>query len=73
MFEIGRGDSFSMSDAEDTLLQARNRMLAAQSEVSLAAYRLMKTLGTLIEYPADLKPKPDFTEGGKENEGKQGR
>ena len=72
MFEIGRGDSFSMSDAEDALLQARNRMLAAQSEASLAAYRLMKTLGVLIEYPRDLKPRPGFAEGNEGDKGKGG-
>jgi len=56
MFEMGRGDSFTASDAEDALLESQNRMLASQTEASVAAYRLLRSLGILVEYPADLKP-----------------
>jgi outer membrane protein TolC len=58
LYEIGRGDNFGVSDAEDALLQARNQMLGTQSQVSVAAYRLLRALGTLLEYPEELKPSP---------------
>lgn len=56
MFEMGRGDSFSVSDAEDALIQAQNRLLAAQSEAVITAYRLLRDLGLLIETPSYLVP-----------------
>ena len=56
LFEMGKGDSFSATDAEDALLQAQNQMLQAGSEALLASYRLLRAVGMLIEYPADLKP-----------------
>ncbi|HRZ11282.1 MAG TPA: TolC family protein [Kiritimatiellia bacterium] len=58
LFEIGKGDNFSVTDAENALLEARNRMLVSQADVTIAAYRMLRTLGTLLEYPADLKPPP---------------
>jgi outer membrane protein TolC len=56
MFEIGKGDNFTVTDAENALLEAQNRMLLSQAEVSIAAYRMLRVLGTLLEYPEDLKP-----------------
>lgn len=56
MFEMGRGDNFSATDAENALLDARNQMLKAQSDASVAAYRLLRTMGTLLESPDELKP-----------------
>lgn len=64
MFEIGKGDNFTVTDAENALLEARNRMLMSQAEVTIAAYRMLRTLGTLMDYPADLKPEPDGAAGG---------
>lgn len=58
LFEIGKGDNFTVTDAENALLEARNRMLVSQADVTIAAYRMLRTLGTLLEYPADLKPPP---------------
>lgn len=55
LFEIGKGDNFSVTDAEDGLLDAQNRMLAAQSDAVTALYRLFRALGTLLAYPDDLK------------------
>jgi len=55
LFEIGRGDNFSATDAEQALLSAENQMLTAQAAVSVAGYRLLRTLGTLIEYPEQLR------------------
>jgi outer membrane protein TolC len=58
LFELGKGDSFSVADAEDEFRQVEADWLGAQTAVTVAACRLMRVLGTLIEYPADLKPKP---------------
>jgi len=58
LFELGRSDNFSVTDAEESYRQAENVFLAAKAEASVASYRLLKVLGTLIEYPEDLKPKP---------------
>ncbi len=55
LFEIHKGDSFSVTDAEDELSQAEIQLLFAQSEAATAAYKLKRVLGTLIEYPPDLK------------------
>jgi outer membrane protein TolC len=56
MFEIGRGDNFSATDAEQAYIQAENRMLTAREEAALSGYRMLRLLGTLIETPAHLKP-----------------
>lgn len=56
LFEMSRTDSFTASDAEDQLQLAESSVLAARAEASLAAYRVLRALGTLIEPPADLKP-----------------
>lgn len=58
LFEIGRGDNFSVTDAEEALAQAEDRRLAARAEASIAGYRFLYTLGTLLEAPADLRPQP---------------
>ncbi len=55
-FEMGKGDSFSVSEAEDELLDAEEQLLSSQSAASVASYRLMRIIGALIEYPDDLKP-----------------
>ncbi len=56
LFEIGRGDGFSVTDSESELLQAEADWRAAESERTLAGYRLLRVLGLLLEYPPDLKP-----------------
>jgi outer membrane protein TolC len=56
LFEMGRGDHFSVTDAEDAYVDAQNRWFDAESESSLSGYRLMRVLGTLLEPPATLKP-----------------
>jgi outer membrane protein TolC len=58
LFELGRSDNFSVTDAEEAYRNAENTFLAAKAEASAAAYRLLRVLGSLIEYPEDLKPKP---------------
>jgi outer membrane protein TolC len=57
MFDLGRSDQFSVTDAEETFLLAENQWLAARGEASLAGYRFLYVLGTLIEAPEDLKPR----------------
>jgi outer membrane protein TolC len=56
LFELGRSDQFSVTDAEETFLLAENQWLASRAEASLAGYRFLHVLGTLIETPPDLKP-----------------
>jgi outer membrane protein TolC len=54
MFRMGRGDAVTLSDAEDAHALSIRTELAARSEASLAAYRLLLALGTLLEPPEDL-------------------
>lgn len=56
LFEMGKGDNFSVSDAEEELRQAEDQMLSAQADASVAVYRLKRVLGTLMDYPPDLAP-----------------
>lgn len=56
LFEIGRGDNFSATDAEQAYFQAQTRRLAARAEASVSGYRLLYVLGTLVEAPSDLRP-----------------
>lgn len=56
LFEMHKGDSFSVTDAEDELAQAEIQLISVQSDAAASAYKLKRVLGTLIEYPADLKP-----------------
>jgi outer membrane protein TolC len=56
MFEMGRGDNFAVSDSEDEFLKAEREYLRAQAEASVAGYRLLRVMGTLMEYPEELKP-----------------
>lgn len=56
LFELGRGDSFSATDAEESYLEAENQFLSAQAEASISCYRLSHASGTLIEVPVGLRP-----------------
>ncbi len=56
LFDLGRSDQFSVTDAEETFLLAENQWLATRAEASLAGYRFLHVLGTLVETPQDLKP-----------------
>ncbi|MCZ6619184.1 MAG: TolC family protein, partial [Gammaproteobacteria bacterium] len=58
LFEFGRGDNFSVTDAETAFLQAERQLLLARAEASISGYRLFRALGTLIEVPQELKPVP---------------
>lgn len=56
LFERGRGDNFSVTDAEEALQDADNRRLSARAEASITGYQLLRGMGMLVEAPADLKP-----------------
>lgn len=56
LYEAGRGDSFAATDAEAARAQAETTLLAARAEARLAVYRILRALGTLVEYPEELKP-----------------
>jgi outer membrane protein TolC len=58
LFERGRGDNFSVTDAEEALQDAENKRLGARAEASISGYELLHGLGMLVEVPADLKPDP---------------
>ncbi len=56
LFELGRSDSFSVTDAENAFLAAQQQLLVARVDASLAGYRVLHSLGTLIETPENLRP-----------------
>lgn len=56
LFELGRGDNFSVTDAEEALTEAEDQVYAARASASISGYRLLRTMGTLVQYPDDLKP-----------------
>jgi outer membrane protein TolC len=57
LFELGRGENFSVTDAEEAFLQAENQLFAARAESSISGYRLFRVLGTLIDVSEEIKPK----------------
>ena len=57
LFDMGRGDNFTVTDAEAELLDAQGEMLSTQAQANIAAYRVLQMLGTLVETPDDLKPR----------------
>lgn len=58
LFEVGRGDSFSVADAEQGFVGAEISLLNARADVSVAGYRLLQQIGVLVESPDTLKPRP---------------
>ena len=56
LFEAGKGDSFTVADAEDELRRAEENWLITQSEQNIAACHLLHATGTLIQHPENLKP-----------------
>jgi outer membrane protein TolC len=56
LFRSGRGDNFSVTDAEDASAQAEAALLTAHMDSSVNAYALLRSLGILIDHPASLKP-----------------
>lgn len=58
-FELGRGDNFTVTDAEDEFITAEQQWLSARAEASVEGYRLLRALGTLIPFPDRLRPDPE--------------
>ncbi len=56
MFRMGKGDNFTVTDAEQAYTAARTAEFAARADASVASYRLLRSMGTLIEVPDDLRP-----------------
>lgn len=54
LFDMGRESQFSVTDAEESFLQAESRFLSGRAEASVSGYELLRTLGTLIEVPVEL-------------------
>ena len=61
LFELGREDNFSVTDAETAFIRSENQLFLAQSESVNSGYRLMRALGTLVESPANLKPNSSYS------------
>lgn len=56
LFETGRADNFSVTDAEEAFLDAQSNRLSGRADASLAGYELLHALGVLVEVPDGLKP-----------------
>lgn len=54
LFEAGRATADSVSDAEGDAVQSQLQELKARQDASVAAYRLLHTLGTLVPTPREL-------------------
>ena len=54
LFEAGRASADSVSDAEMDRVNAELSELAARREASVAAYRLLHGLGTLVPAPPEI-------------------
>lgn len=54
LFRMGRGDNFSVVDAEEAFLRAESDLLDGQSAVTVNGYGLLRSLGTLVEVPKRL-------------------
>jgi outer membrane protein TolC len=56
LYEQGRADNTAVADAEEAFFAADNSRNRASANASVAAYRVLRALGTLIEFPEELKP-----------------
>lgn len=56
LFDLGRTDSFTVTDAEVSLLEAESQAFSARSDASISAYQLSRVLGRIVDAPEDLKP-----------------
>lgn len=58
LYELGRGDNFSVTDAELSLQNAETAAYTSASETRLSTWRVLAAMGTLVESPEELKPIP---------------
>jgi outer membrane protein TolC len=56
MYRMGSVENVNVSDAETAFADATASELAARAEASLAGYRALRSMGTLVEAPHDLRP-----------------
>jgi outer membrane protein len=57
LFKAGRGDNFTVVDAEEAFVLAESELLDALAAETIDGYRLLRALGNLVEVPAHLKPR----------------
>lgn len=57
LFEMGRGDNFSVSDAEHAFIEAESTLLSTRARICVAGYTLLRLMGTLTAPPDSLKPR----------------
>lgn len=55
LFDSGRGDSFSVAEAENAFFTAESQWLSTKAHATVQTYALAHTLGTLLEAPPELK------------------
>jgi len=55
LFAMGKGDNFTVTDAEDAALESEEALLNARADKLVMTYRLRRVLGTLLDVPSDLK------------------
>jgi outer membrane protein TolC len=58
LFEMGRGDNFAVSDAENAFVEAESTLLSTRARICIAGYNLFRIMGILTEAPLSLKPNP---------------
>lgn len=56
LFDMGKGDSFSVAEGQEELSRAERKRLDAEAEAVICTYRLLRVLGTVVEHPEELKP-----------------
>jgi outer membrane protein TolC len=56
LFEVGRGDNFTVVDAEAAFVDAESRLLDGRAAETIDGYRLLRALGNLVEVPERLRP-----------------
>lgn len=62
LFRAGRGDSFTVVDAEAALVAAESEYLDGLAAEALDGYRLLHEMGVLVEVPEPLRPAPGVAE-----------
>ena len=55
LYQLGRGDNFSVTDADSAAMSAEDQLLGLRAVASISGYELLRTLGVLVDFPSDLK------------------
>jgi len=56
LYDIGRINNFSVTDAEEAYLHSETELLDTRSETITSGYRFLQAMGILLEVPPSLKP-----------------